>query len=360
MNNRSKNLADRVRQSAEFVLKANGSIGPLDLLQQLGFLSHFAFQQWQKGHEMFLQLEPHIQCGPDKLAKTWRLFLEWVHQNQLEAFEVPFCRSSRNGSLPLQITISGDPESEAFFQTRFRRSDLSESQKTRQEKKLNKPPELVVYQIVSSEFLCSECRNELQKYEMILLESGQALCLSCADLDHLEFLPSGNVAMTRRSKKLSPLSAVVVRFNSRRKRYERQGLLVASAAIDATEEQCNADAESRAVRREIAAQRRAETDKQLIEEMTSQIIAQFPGCAPAEAREIAAHTAVRGSGRVGRSAAGRQLLPESISLAVGAWVRHQHTNYDSLLMNGIERQQARELIRDQQQAILKQWSEKVP
>jgi hypothetical protein len=307
---------------------------------------------------MVLQVEPHIQCGPDKLAKTWRLFLEWVHQNQLEAFEVPYCRSSRSGSIPLQVTVAGDPESETFFQTRFRRSDLSESQKTRQEKKLNKPPELVVYQIVSTDSLCSKCGDELQRYEMIFLESGQALCLSCADLDHLEFLPSGNVAMTRRSKKLSPLSAVVVRFNSRRKRYERQGLLVASAAIDAAEEQCNTDAETRAVRREIAAQRRAETDKQLIEDMTNQIIAQFPGCPPAEAREIAAHTAVRGSGRVGRSAAGRQLQPESIALAVGAWVRHQHTSYDSLLMKGMERQPARELIRDQQQAVLKQWSEK--
>ena len=33
-----------------------------------------------------------------------------------------------------------------------------------------------------------------------LIENKGAVCLPCADLDHLEFLPTGNAALTRRAK----------------------------------------------------------------------------------------------------------------------------------------------------------------
>ena len=40
----------------------------------------------------------------------------------------------------------------------------------------------------------------------------QPLCLRCADLDRLVFLPAGEAAMSRRARKHSVLSAVVVRW----------------------------------------------------------------------------------------------------------------------------------------------------
>jgi len=58
------------------------------------------------------------------------------------------------------------------------------------------------------------------------MEGPGPLCLGCADLDHLVFLAAGDAALTRRAKKASALSAVVVRFIRARKRYERQGILV--------------------------------------------------------------------------------------------------------------------------------------
>ena len=42
---------------------------------------------------------------------------------------------------------------------------------------------------------------------------------------HLVFLPSGDAALTRRARKASKLSAVVVQFSRTRKRSERQGVL---------------------------------------------------------------------------------------------------------------------------------------
>ena len=82
------------------------------------------------------------------------------------------------------------------------------------------------------------------------MEGKGAVCLACADLDDLIFLPSGNTALTRRARKHSILSAVVLRWSRARKRYERQGLLVEQQAIERAEADCLADDEVRARRKE--------------------------------------------------------------------------------------------------------------
>jgi len=52
------------------------------------------------------------------------------------------------------------------------------------------------------------CENLGRKAWIRLAGDKGALCLSCADLDHLAFLPSGDTALTRRAKKYSGLTAV--------------------------------------------------------------------------------------------------------------------------------------------------------
>src|ERR1700680_1406407 len=71
--------------------------------------------------------------------------------------------------------------------------------------------------------------------------------------------------------------------------------------------------------------------------MSEAIQRTFPGCPAAEARAIASHTAQRGSGRVGRTATGRNLDEQALALAVAAGVRHRHTDYDSLLASRLDR-----------------------
>ena len=73
------------------------------------------------------------------------------------------------------------------------------------------------------------------------------------------------------------------------------------------------------------------------------------------ARAIARHAAVRGSGRVGRSAAGRALEDRAVELAVVASIRHEDTSYDKLLMAGISRDEARALVRADADQILRGW-----
>lgn len=81
--------------------------------------------------------------------------------------------------------------------------------------------------------------------------------------------------------------------------------------------------------------------------MAEAIVRLFPGCPSGEARAIAAHAAVRGSGRVGRTSAGQALEEEALTAAVIAAIRHKNTPYDRLLMRGYSRRDARDAIRDE-------------
>jgi len=213
---------------------------------------------------------------------------------------------------------------------------------------------LVVFAILRAS-QCSQCKTELDQGNFLTLEKGQPLCMTCADLDHLVFLPRGDTALTRRARKHSSLSVVVVKFSRARKRYERQGVLVEEAALDKAQEECLSDEEVRARRRVREAARREEEDRELVREMAGKIRALFPGCPPSEALAIARHAAERGSGRVGRSAAGRALDEGALRLAVIASIRHNHTDYDKLLMRGLERSQARGEVEDKIREVLSSW-----
>lgn len=200
---------------------------------------------------------------------------------------------------------------------------------------------------------CSLCGVDQEGW--LIMEDSGPVCMTCADMAHLVFVPAGDAALTRRARANSRLSAVVVRFSRARRRYERQGILAEEDALERAEAECLADGELRARRREREALRRAAEDVEFARQMGEAIVRLFPGCPPERAQAIAAHTAVRGSGRVGRSAAGRVLDAEALELAVAAAVRHQDTRYDELLMSGVERAEARAAVHDEAARVLDGW-----
>jgi hypothetical protein len=114
-----------------------------------------------------------------------------------------------------------------------------------QSKQINDSTEIVVFSIIRPSE-CAECKRELWKGEFLRMEQDKPLCLSCADLDHLFFLPRGDMALTRRASKYSRMRVVVVRFSRARKRYERQGVLVEEDALTRAEKECLDDAEATA------------------------------------------------------------------------------------------------------------------
>jgi hypothetical protein len=63
------------------------------------------------------------------------------------------------------------------------------------------------------------------------MQDDEPHCMRCVQLDHLVFLAAGDARRTRRARRASTLTAVVVRFSRTRKRYERQGLLVEPEAL---------------------------------------------------------------------------------------------------------------------------------
>ena len=350
-------LQQRVIQAAESELKRTGSVGPLELFRNLLFLQPVHFEAWRKGNEQFQAIEPWIQVGPEKFQKCLQHFDAWIKQQGLRPIEASYTRRGLHGIEQLKVTADGDPAKEQFYRTHYAPADLGRAKKVRLTEKLKKAPDLVVFEKVSDDGNCTECGLELMKGAMLVMEKGQPLCLGCADLDELVFLPAGNTAMSRRARKHSSLSAVVVRFNRARKRYERQGLLVTQAGLARAEAECAADDSERAAGRARAALARTHQDQEFIQEFTQTILRQYPGCPPDEARDIASHAGLRGSGRVGRSAAGRELEARAIELAVVAHIRHRHTQYDELLMQGIERLAAREAVRGDIDRMVARWSD---
>jgi hypothetical protein len=204
---------------------------------------------------------------------------------------------------------------------------------------------------------CDECGEQLGRHAWITLDQDKgALCLACADLEHLVFLSSGDAALTRRARKHSMLSAVVLKWSRARKRYERQGLLVEEAALDQAEQECLADSEIRDRRREREAARRAELDRQYVEQFASRVRELFPGCPPGREVAIAEHACLKYSGRVGRSAAAKSLDESAIRLAVIAHIRHVETDYDTLLGSGYNRREARSAVETAVSQVLNQWA----
>ncbi|MFF3558757.1 DUF2293 domain-containing protein [Streptomyces sp. NPDC002574] len=200
---------------------------------------------------------------------------------------------------------------------------------------------------------CSACRQGPLAYHV--LEAGRPLCLPCADLGHLVFLPRGDTALTRRARAVAPVLGVVIRLNRRRNRWERQGLFVDAAALAAAERQCLADAAARAVRRARDAVRREAEDARVTATLTTEVLRLFPSCPPARAAALAAHAALRGSGRVGRTAAGRALDEGAVTAAVRASVRHGDTAYEALLAAGVPRWEARQRIAAEVDVVLAVW-----
>jgi hypothetical protein len=210
--------------------------------------------------------------------------------------------------------------------------------------------------ITTAEADCSECGEKLGRNAWItLVENKGAFCLSCADLDHLVFLPSGDAALTRRAGKYSTLSAVVLKWSRARKRYERLGLLVESQALEQAEQECLEDSEARTRSRERETARRAEMDLQYLDRFAERVCELFPRCPQGREMVIAEHACLKYSGRVGRTAAAKNLDAAAVRLAVIAHIRHAETQYDELLANGYERWAARDQVEGTVARVLAEW-----
>jgi hypothetical protein len=210
--------------------------------------------------------------------------------------------------------------------------------------------------ISNRESICGECGENLGHKAWITLDRDKgALCLACAELEHLAFLPAGDAALTRRSRKHSTLSAVVLKWSKARKRYERQGLLIEEKALEQAEEECLADQEVRERRKQREAEKRKIIDKEFVRNFAKHVRILFPNCPKGKEKIIAKHACLKYSGRVGRSSAAKNFNKEAIRLAVIAHIRHTKTKYDELISRGYDRYDARSHVQLEVETIVEQW-----
>lgn len=344
-----KRLERRVARAAEEALTEHKFVSPIDVLCGLGWLHRSNVERWRRGQPA--RLEDVVFIDPSRIATAIGLLQAWASERGLEPSERPYPASSRT-SRELRFSAIGDPEVERAYKTHWLSPDVSESERARLNEREARPPDLVVIEPLK-DFTCSVCGADCAG--LLTMEDPGPVCMACADMEHLVFVASGDAALTRRARATSRLSAIVVRFSLARKRYERQGILVEEEALECAEAECLADEQARGRRRQREALRRAAQDLELQERMAAEIRRRFPGCPRERALQIARHTAARGSGRVGRSAAGRALQPDAIELAVLASVRHCDTHYDELLMSGVDRQTARAKVYDDVASTLEAW-----
>lgn len=344
----ARSLEERVVRAAEAALAERKLVTPIDVLLRIGWLHQSAVDRWRQGRVDFL--EDAISANLKKLSTALRLLRRWAERRGLTPSETAYVSATR-GRRPLRFSKSGDPAIERAYRTHWLSPEFRGKAAERLRARAARAPDLLVISPIR-DWQCAVCAGT---GEFLVMEKNGPICLACADMDHLVFLPAGDAALSRRAKAASRLWAVVVRFSRSRRRYERQGLLVAEAALERAEAECLADADLRARRRLREEARRATEDVELQAALAREVARLFPGCPPQRAEAIARHSAVRGSGRIGRTAAGRALDPEAVTLAVVASIRHEDSPYDELLMSGAIRAEARERVRPLVEVVLETW-----
>jgi hypothetical protein len=343
-----RGIEDRVARAAEAALADREFVAPVDVLMGVGWLQPGVVDRWRQGRVEYL--EAAAQVDPSKLSAAMAAFRRWTERHGLQPSETEYVARTRDRRR-LRFTSSGDPAIERAYRTHWVSPELSERKRERLRQRQSRPPDLVVISPIR-DWACAECGGS---GDLLMMDDAGPLCLACADMNHLVFLPSGDAALTRRAKRASRLSAVVVRFSRARRRYERQGVLVEESALERAEAECLQDEDARARRQSRDETRRAAEDRRFQAELAREIRRLFPGCPADRAEAIARHAGMRRSGRVGRTAAARALDPETISLAVVASVRHEDTRYDELLMSGMDRAEARDRVWLDVERVLETW-----
>lgn len=176
---------------------------------------------------------------------------------------------------------------------------------------------------------CETCRRPGGLLLARDYRGGGAVCLHCAGLDPLVFLPSADAALTRRAR-AAGRTVVVDWWNprpvqrSRRgyrpigERRERLGVLVEPSALESAARLCLADPSAIADRR-ARDERRVAKGGTPWENVAAAIQQRFPGCPRADV--IAYHAAVR--------------CPEAVEFAVVESVRHVDADGDERRVSAI-------------------------
>ncbi len=192
--NWAKHATEKTIRAAEAALADHKYVSALDMLVGTGRLAPSHVDAWRKGRVRYL--EEVIQGSLSKISFVMKVFRDWARERELKPSETVYLSRTRRPQ-PLQFSKSGDPAIAKLYRTHYVSPELTEAKRARLEEKLSAAPDLVVYSILRDSE-CFRCKKQLPHGSFLVMEKGEPLCLDCADLGHLVYLPSGQAALTRR------------------------------------------------------------------------------------------------------------------------------------------------------------------
>lgn len=231
-----KSLEERIVSSANAALVNHKYVCPIDVLIGLSWLSQGQVQDWRKGRIQYL--EHAVQANLNKITQAMKIFQSWAKKQGLKRSQTVYLARTAGPKRELRFSKCGQTDIERAYRTHYISPELSEKKREKLQDKLGKAPELVVYRILHPS-QCSKCGIEMPADSLLLLEDANPLCMECAGMEDLIYVPAGNSKLTHRVKKYSSRFYVVVKFSRARKRYERQGILSDKEAVDMAENENN-------------------------------------------------------------------------------------------------------------------------
>ncbi|MBI3293089.1 MAG: hypothetical protein HYZ73_09880 [Elusimicrobia bacterium] len=225
-------MEQRVIRAAESVLEDQKYVSAVDIFLRIGWLNPEALRRWRQGGVRCL--EEGVRANLRKISLVMAIFRRWAFRRGLKPSETSYLKRTKGPREELTFSKSGSPELERSCRTHYISPELSQRKQAILREKLHRQPEFVVFW-ARHPSRCFQCQEEMGSGRLLFLEQGEPLCLGCAGLDHLVFLPRGDSNLTRLARSYSSRYAVVVRFSRTRKRYERQGLLVETQALGRAE-----------------------------------------------------------------------------------------------------------------------------
>lgn len=120
-------------------------------------------------------------------------FRRWAQEKGLRPSETRYTRRAREGTVDLRFSKSGVPAIEKNYRTHCVSPALSERKQQQIAERFDRAAKPVVF-LILRESQCSECGAELGRDGFLFMEAEQPLCLPCARLGDVEYVPSGGGA----------------------------------------------------------------------------------------------------------------------------------------------------------------------
>ena len=183
-----RDLLGRVVKAAECALADHSYVSCIDVLCGMGLLPPGHVDSWRKGQVDFL--ERAVQGNPHKISSCMAMFRRWGLEKGLTASETHYVRRTRNGTIDLRFSKSGESQIEKNYRTHFVSPALSERKRQQLQAKLDQAPQTVVFQILRNS-QCCECGAEIEKDSLLYMEAdSRCACRAAVSTTSNSFPPA--------------------------------------------------------------------------------------------------------------------------------------------------------------------------